>query len=130
MNRAEGLDSVRCQSGSAGPTAQLLSLGRQAARRYRAPSACTRPRDAVLAFMAAQGEADYRNRAEMQRRGVAIAKAAGKYTGRIRTHAYAAIKAWRAENGASIRDIAEKFGVGTATAKRACAEGASVGRHN
>lgn len=26
-------------------------------------------RDAVLAFMAAQGEADYLNRAEMQRRG-------------------------------------------------------------
>ncbi|CAB3764292.1 recombinase family protein [Paraburkholderia solisilvae] len=79
-------------------------------------------RDAVLAFMAAQGEADYRNRAEMQRRGVAIAKAAGKYTGRVRTHDYAAIKAWRTENGASIRETAEKFGVGTATVKRACAE--------
>lgn len=36
-------------------------------------------RVSVLAFMAAQGEADYRNRAEMQRRAVAIAKAAGKY---------------------------------------------------
>jgi putative DNA-invertase from lambdoid prophage Rac len=32
-------------------------------------------RDAVLAFMAAQSEAYYLNRAEMQRRGVAIAKA-------------------------------------------------------
>lgn len=82
-------------------------------------------RDAVLAFMAAQGEADYRNRAEMQRRGVAIAKAAGKYTGRVRAHDYAAIRAWRTENGASIRETAEKFGVGTATVKRACAEGAS-----
>ena len=80
-------------------------------------------RDAVLAFMAAQGEADYRNRAEMQRRGVAIAKAAGKYTGRARSHDYAAIKAWRAENGASIRVTAEQFGVGIATVKRACAEG-------
>ncbi|WP_281663560.1 recombinase family protein [Paraburkholderia fungorum] len=79
-------------------------------------------RDAVLAFMAAQGEADYRNRAEMQRRGVAIAKAAGKYTGRARTHDYAAIRAWRAENGASIRATAEQFDIGTATVKRACAD--------
>ncbi len=58
----------------------------------------------------------------MQRRGVAIAKAAGKYTGRVRAHDYAAIRAWRAENGASIRETAEQFGVGTATVKRACAE--------
>lgn len=83
-------------------------------------------RDAVLAFMAAQGEADYRNRAEMQRRGVAIAKAAGKYTGRARAHDYAAIKAWRAENGASIRVTAEQFGVATATVKRACADHAKI----
>jgi len=76
----------------------------------------------VLAFMAAQGEADYTNRAEMQRRGVAIAKAAGKYTGRARSYDYAAIKAWRAEHGASIRTTAEQFDVGTATVKRACAE--------
>ena len=81
-------------------------------------------RDAVLAFMAAQGEADYTNRVEMQRRGVAIAKAAGKYTGRARSHDYAAIKAWRAENGASIRVTAEQFGIGTATVKRACVDGA------
>jgi putative DNA-invertase from lambdoid prophage Rac len=79
-------------------------------------------RDAVLAFMAAQGEADYRNRAEMQRRGVAIAKAEGKYKGRARSHDYAAIKAWREERGASIRETAEKFGIGTATVKRACAD--------
>jgi putative DNA-invertase from lambdoid prophage Rac len=79
-------------------------------------------RDAVLAFMAAQGEADYRNRAEMQRRGVAIAKAAGKYKGRVRSSDYEAIKAWRAENGASIRKTAEHFNVGTATVKRACSE--------
>lgn len=79
-------------------------------------------RDAVLAFMAAQGEADYRNRSEMQRRGVAIAKAAGKYKGRQRAHDYAAIKAWRAEHGATIAATAEHFQVGTATVKRACAE--------
>lgn len=80
-------------------------------------------RDAVLAFMAAQGEADYLNRAEMQRRGVAIAKAEGKYQGRARSHEYATIKAWRAEQGASIALTAEHFGVSVATVKRACAEG-------
>ncbi|OAK91757.1 resolvase, partial [Ralstonia pseudosolanacearum] len=79
-------------------------------------------RDAVLAFMAAQGEADYKNRAEMQRRGVAIAKAEGKYTGRKRASDYAEIKAWRAENGATIAQTAEHFCIGTATVKRACAE--------
>jgi putative DNA-invertase from lambdoid prophage Rac len=84
-------------------------------------------RDVILAFMAAQGEADYLNRAEMQRRGVAIAKADGKYRGRVRSHDYAAIKAWRAEHGASIRETAEKFGVGTATVKRACADHANAG---
>jgi putative DNA-invertase from lambdoid prophage Rac len=78
-------------------------------------------RDAVLAFMAAQGEADYKNRAEMQRRGVAIAKAEGKYTGRQRAADYAAIKAWRAENGATIKQTAEYFAIGAATVKRACA---------
>ncbi len=81
-------------------------------------------RDAVLAFMAAQGEADYRNRAEMQRRGVALAKAAGKYAGRKRSHDYEAIRAWRVEHGASIQQTAEQFGVGTATVKRACAQDA------
>lgn len=79
-------------------------------------------RDAVLAFMAAQGEADYRNRAEMQRRGVAIARAEGKYKGRTRAYDYAVIKAWRVEHGATISETAEEFGIGTATVKRACAE--------
>ncbi|QTO49931.1 MULTISPECIES: recombinase family protein [Burkholderia cepacia complex] len=78
-------------------------------------------RDAVLAFMAAQGEADYKNRAEMQRRGVAIAKAEGKYTGRRRTHEYSIIRQWRAEHGATIRETAEHFAIGEATVKRACA---------
>lgn len=83
-------------------------------------------RDALLAFMAAQGQADYRNRVEMQRRGIAIAKEAGKYKGRQRASDYAAIRAWRAEHGASIQATADHFDVGTATVKRACAEGAAV----
>jgi putative DNA-invertase from lambdoid prophage Rac len=77
-------------------------------------------RDAVLAFMAAQGEADYKNRAEMQRRGVAIAKSEGKYTGRRRVADYSVIKGWRAEQGATIAQTAEHFGVSLATVKRAC----------
>lgn len=77
-------------------------------------------RDAVLAFMAAQGEADYLNRVEMQRRGIEIAKRAGKYAGKPRAVDYAEVRAWRAENGATIAQTAEQFGVGTATVKRAC----------
>lgn len=57
-----------------------------------------------------------------QRCSGAIAKAAGKYKGRVRSHDYAVIKAWRAAHGASIQVTAENFGVGTATVKRACAE--------
>lgn len=79
-------------------------------------------RDAVLAFMAAQGEADYKNRAEMQRRGVQIARELGKYTGRRRVVDYGAVKAWRAEHGASILQTAEHFKIGLATVKRACSE--------
>lgn len=79
-------------------------------------------RDAVLAFMAAQGESDFKNRTEMQRRGVAIAKEAGRYTGRRRAVDYAAIKAWRVEHRATINQTAERFGIGAATVKRACAE--------
>lgn len=77
-------------------------------------------RDAVLAFMAAQGEADYRNRAEMQRRGIAIAKQQGKYKGRQRTASYTDIKDWRAEHGATIAQTAQHFGISLATVKRAC----------
>lgn len=81
-------------------------------------------RDAVLAFMAAQGESDYKNRREMQTRGIAIAKAAGAYAGvgRKRAADYSEIRAWRAENGASIAQTAEHFGISTASVKRALRE--------
>lgn len=79
-------------------------------------------RDAILAFMAAQGDADYKNRTEMQRRGIAIAKAEGKYTGRQRATDDAEINGWRAEQGATIAQTAEHFGVSTATVRRACTE--------
>lgn len=78
-------------------------------------------RDAVLAFMAAQGEADYINRAEMQRRGIEIRKANGGYKGRTKTLDPAMVKAWRAENGKSIAATAEHFEVSPATVKRYCA---------
>jgi putative DNA-invertase from lambdoid prophage Rac len=77
-------------------------------------------RDAILAFMAAQGEADYLNRREMQARGIGIAKAEGKYKGRAKATDATAVVAWRAENGASIAATAEHFDISTATVKRYC----------
>ncbi|WP_322033196.1 recombinase family protein [Paraburkholderia sp. J76] len=76
-------------------------------------------RDAILAFMAAQGEADYRNRREMQARGIALAKEAGKYKGRKHAVDYAEVRAYQAEHGGSVRALAEHFGVGIATISRA-----------
>ena len=80
-------------------------------------------RDAVLAFMAAQGEADYINRQEMQKRGIEIAKAArdGRYVGRAKAIDPAIVKAWRREHGKSIAATAEHFEVSPATVKRYCA---------
>lgn len=75
-------------------------------------------RDAVLAFMAAQGEADYLNRREMQRRGIETAQAAGKLMGRPKAAEAAEVVAWRSENGASIAQTAEHFGISPATVKR------------
>jgi DNA invertase Pin-like site-specific DNA recombinase len=81
-------------------------------------------RDAVLAFMAAQGEADYLNRREMQARGIAVAKAEGKYeqVGRKRKADYAEVRSWREAHGASIAQTATHFGISTAAVKRALAE--------
>lgn len=77
-------------------------------------------RDAVLAFMAAQGEADYLNRKEMQRRGIDEARRTSpeKYRGRAAAADAAQVVAWRAEHGASIAATAEHFGIGAATVKR------------
>lgn len=75
-------------------------------------------RDSLLAFMAAQGEADYLNRKEMQRRGIEIGKAAGIYKGRKPKADAATVVAWRAEQGASIKATAEHFDISIATVKR------------
>lgn len=75
-------------------------------------------RDAVLAFMAAQGEADYRNRREMQQRGIAIAKEAGKYKGRKKLLDARTVQEWKAEHGAKVNETADHFGVSLATIKR------------
>lgn len=75
-------------------------------------------RDAVLAFMAAQGEADYLNRREMQKRGIEVAKAQGVYKGRAKAADAAEVIAWRTENGASIKATAEHFEISVATVKR------------
>jgi putative DNA-invertase from lambdoid prophage Rac len=80
-------------------------------------------RDSLLAFMAAQGEADYLNRREMQKRGIEVAKAIGdgRYKGRAKANDPAHVAAWRAEHGASIKATAEHFQVSAATVKRYCA---------
>jgi DNA invertase Pin-like site-specific DNA recombinase len=70
--------------------------------------------------MAAQGEADYLNRREMQRQGIEKAKKDDpkKYAGRPLKNDVAEVNAWRAENGASISQTAEHFGLGKATVAR------------
>ncbi len=77
-------------------------------------------RDAVLAFMAAQGEADYLNRREMQRQGIEKAKkdSPEKYAGRPPKADADQVNTWRAEHGASIAQTAEHFGLGKATVAR------------
>jgi DNA invertase Pin-like site-specific DNA recombinase len=75
-------------------------------------------RDSLLAFMAAQGEADYLNRREMQKRGINIAKANGTYKGRRKAADAATVATWRTENGASIKATAEEFEISVATVKR------------
>jgi DNA invertase Pin-like site-specific DNA recombinase len=78
-------------------------------------------RDAVLAFIAAQGEADYLNRKEMQKRGIELAKSSGVYKGRAKTLDPVTVKEWRNEHAASITATAEHFEVSIATVKRYCA---------
>jgi putative DNA-invertase from lambdoid prophage Rac len=77
-------------------------------------------RDAILAFMAAQGEADYTNRREMQRQGIEKTKrdSPEKYAGRPPKADATEVNAWRAELGASIAQTADHFGLGKATVAR------------
>ena len=83
-------------------------------------------RDSLLAFMAAQGEADYLNRREMQKRGIERIKAEDalkpmherKNQGRKPKADAKKVKAWRAENGKSIAETAEHFQISPATVKR------------
>ncbi|WP_250477256.1 MULTISPECIES: recombinase family protein [unclassified Caballeronia] len=79
-------------------------------------------RDAVLAFMCAQGEADYLNRKEMQKRGIEAARERGQQLGAPRKAEAVEVQAWRVENGASIAATAAHFGLSVATIKRYCAE--------
>lgn len=79
-------------------------------------------RDAVLAFLAAQGEADYLNRREMQKRGIESARERGQHLGAPRKAEASEVRAWRSEKGASIAATAAQFGVSIATVKRYCAE--------
>lgn len=81
-------------------------------------------RDALLAFMQAQGEVDYLNRKEMQRRGIdrAMRDDPEKYRGRARAADAKEVEEWRQEHKASIEATAEQFGISPATVKRYRAE--------
>ncbi|WP_288841838.1 recombinase family protein [uncultured Deefgea sp.] len=76
-------------------------------------------RDAILAFMAAQGEMDYLNRKEMQRRGIELAKQEKRYNGRPKIISDSAVASWRVESGASIKATAEHFAISESSVKRA-----------
>lgn len=75
-------------------------------------------RDAVLAFIAAQGEADYLNRREMQKRGIENAKEAGKYRGRAKTIDDAQI-AQAVADGKTWVQVMTEFGVSKSAVARA-----------
>jgi len=80
-------------------------------------------RDAMLAFMAVQGEADYTYPRDMQARGIEIGKAKGIFKGPSTALAPATVKAWRAKNGKGIAATAEHFQISVSTVKRYCALG-------
>jgi putative DNA-invertase from lambdoid prophage Rac len=75
-------------------------------------------RDAVLAFMAAQGEADYLNRREMQAKGIEHAKTEGKYRGRMKSINDAAL-AQAVENGSTWAQVMTEYGVSKSAVARA-----------
>ncbi|WP_250512854.1 recombinase family protein [Caballeronia sp. INDeC2] len=75
-------------------------------------------RDAVLAFMAAQGEADYLNRREMQKRGIENAKSEGKYRGRAKAIDDAQI-AQAVSSGMTWSQAMQEFGVSKSAVARA-----------
>jgi putative DNA-invertase from lambdoid prophage Rac len=75
-------------------------------------------RDAVLAFMAGQGQADYQNRREMQRKGIQHAKTEGKYKGRTKAiDDTAIVKA--IENGSTWAQVMDEHGVSKSAVARA-----------
>jgi putative DNA-invertase from lambdoid prophage Rac len=75
-------------------------------------------RDAVLAFMAAQGEADYLNRREMQAKGIEHAKTAGKYTGRAKSINDAEL-AQAVANGSTWAQVMAEYSVSKSAVARA-----------
>jgi len=67
-----------------------------------------------------QGEADYINLKEMQKRGIEVAKSAKnrRYKGRANALDPVTVKAWRAEQKTSRATTAEHFGISVAAVKR------------
>ncbi|MFL9988652.1 recombinase family protein [Paraburkholderia sediminicola] len=76
-------------------------------------------RDSILAFMAAQGQADYQNRREMQRKGIEHAKQTeGKYAGRTKSINDAEL-AQAVANGSTWAQVMAEFGVSKSAVARA-----------
>lgn len=76
---------------------------------------------AMLTMLAAVAELERSNIKARQMAGIERAKAEGKALGRPLKVEPQTVKAWRAENSASIKATAEHFGIGISSVKRACA---------
>ncbi|MNJ20996.1 putative DNA-invertase from lambdoid prophage Rac [compost metagenome] len=74
---------------------------------------------AMLTMLAAVAELERSNIKARQMAGIERAKAEGKALGRKATVDPVEVSTWRRENSASIAQTAEKFGISTATVKRA-----------
>ena len=75
----------------------------------------------MLTMLAAVAELERDNIKARQMAGIERARAEGKVLGRIKTIDDQAVAKWRQENGASIKQTAEHFGISVASVKRAMA---------
>lgn len=74
----------------------------------------------MLTMLAAVAELERENIKARQMAGLERARAEGRSLGRKKTIDDADVRAWRAEQGASIKATAEHFGISAASVKRAC----------
>lgn len=75
----------------------------------------------LFTMLAGLAELERKNLRARQLAGIARAKAEGKPLGRRKVIDSNAVRIWRLENSASIRETALEFGISLASVKRACA---------